>query len=158
MKPMQKITPFLWFETEAREAAEFYVSVFGGRSAIKDSSTLDGTPSGSVDVITLELAGQEFVLMSAGPFRKFNEAISFVVNCETQEEVDHYWERLSADKNAEQCGWLKDKFGVSWQIVPTILNKLLVDPDKEKAGRVMQAMLKMKKIDIKQLEEAYGQQ
>lgn len=94
--------------------------------------------------------------MSAGTFRKFNEAISFVINCETQEEVDHYWERLSADKNAEQCGWLKDKSGVSWQVVPTMLNELLADPDKEKAGRVMQAMLKMKKIDIRELTQAYG--
>ncbi|MEJ7652909.1 MAG: VOC family protein [Chloroflexia bacterium] len=154
---MQKITPFLWFKSEARGAAEFYVSVFAGESKIKDDSQLGDTPSGTVEVVTVELLGQEFVLMSAGPFHDFNQSVSFVVNCESQEEVDHYWDSLSADKSAEQCGWLKDKYGVPWQIVPVVLNELLSDPDEEKAGRVMQAMLQMKKIDIAGLKQAYDQ-
>lgn len=151
---MQKITPFLWFDKEAREAAELYVSVFGGK--IKNNAKMEDTPSGAVDIVNIELFGQNFTLMSAGPYFKFNESISFVVSCENQEEVDKYWEQLSAVKESEQCGWLKDKFGVSWQIVPIILNKLMSDPDREKANRVTQAMLKMKKINIKELEEAYN--
>lgn len=150
---MQKITPFLWFDKEAREAAKLYTSVFGGH--IKGNTEMNDTPSGTVDIVNIELFGQDFTLMSAGPLFKFTEAISFVVNCETQEEVDKYWDGLSAVKESEQCGWLKDKFGVSWQIVPTILNKLMSDPDKEKAGRVQQAMLQMKKLDIAKLKEAY---
>lgn len=151
---MQKITPFLWFDKEARAAAEFYVSVFKD-AQILDSSTLKDTPSGTVEVITLRLFGQEYQLMSAGPLFKFNEAISFVVNCETQEETDYYWEKLSAVPEAEACGWLKDRFGVSWQIVPKQLTKLLNDPDPAKAARVMQTMLQMKKIDIVSLQQAY---
>lgn len=154
---MQKITPFLWYEKEAREAAEFYVSVFGGGSKIKNVSTMSDTPSGTVEVVSVELFGQEFTLLSAGPFRKFNEAISFVVSCETQEEVDMYWNALTADGGEEsQCGWLKDKYGVSWQIVPTALEKLTNDPDKERAARASKAMLKMKKLDIAELERAAG--
>ena len=152
---MQKITPFLWYEKEAKEAADFYVSVFGGDSKIKQEQIIHNTPSGTVEIISVELMGVEFTLMSAGPFQKFNASISFVVSCGSQEEVDRYWEKLSADKSAEQCGWLKDKYGVSWQIVPTVLAKLLADSDREKADRVMQAMLKMKKIEIPKLEEAY---
>jgi len=129
--------------------------VFGEGSRVVDSSILTNTPSGTVQVITIELRGQQFTLMSAGPFRQFNEAISFVINCDNQEEVDYFWEKLTAVKESEQCGWLKDKYGVSWQVVPTILTKLLEDPDKTKAGRVMQAMLKMKKIDIPTLQKAY---
>lgn len=151
---MQKITPFLWFDKEAREAAEFYVSVFKD-AQILNNSTLKDTPFGAVEVITLRLFGQKYQLMSAGPLFKFNEAISFVVNCETQEETDYYWEKLSAVPEAEACGWLKDKFGVSWQIVPKQLPELLNDPDPAKAGRVMQAMLRMKKIDIAGLRQAY---
>ena len=153
---MQKITPFLWLESSAKEAADFYLSVFGEGSRTIDQSILHNTPSGAVEIITLLLRGQEFTLMSAGPFKKFNEAISFVISCENQEEVDHYWEKLSAVGEAEECGWLKDKYGVSWQVVPTILTKLLKDEDKEKAGRVMQAMLQMKKIEIQALEDAYN--
>lgn len=151
---MQKITPFLWFEEGAKEAAEFYVSVFGGGSKVTSVSTMSDTPSGTVEIVSVVLLGQEFTLMAAGPFRKFNEAISFVVKCETQEEVDRYWVALSADPNAEQCGWLKDRYGVSWQIVPTALDRLMSDPDKEKAGRVTKAMLGMKKIVIADLERA----
>jgi predicted 3-demethylubiquinone-9 3-methyltransferase (glyoxalase superfamily) len=153
---MQKITPFIWFERGAKEAADFYVKVFGKRSKIKQVSTIKDTPSGTVEVVTLELAGQELTLMAAGPFRKINEAISFVVNCETQKEVDHYWNKLSAGGEKGQCGWLKDKFGVSWQVVPTILDKLMRDRDPVKANRVTQAMLKMTKIDIAALKKAYS--
>lgn len=151
---MQKITPFLWFDKEAREAAEFYVSVFKD-AQILDSAILKDTPSGAVEVITLSLFGQEFQLMSAGTLFKFNEAISFVVNCETQEETDYYWEKLSAVPEAEACGWLKDKFGVSWQVVPKQFLKLLNDPDPAKAGRAMRAMLQMKKLVIADLQRAY---
>lgn len=151
---MQKITPFLWFDKEARAAAEFYVSVFRD-AQILDSNILKDTPSGAVEIITLRLFGQEFQLMSAGPLFKFNEAISFVVSCDTQEETDYYWEKLSAVPEAEACGWLKDRFGVSWQIVPKQLTKLLNDPDPAKAARVMQTMLQMKKIDIVSLQQAY---
>lgn len=152
---MQKITPFIWFKKGAKEAANFYVKVFGNRSKVKEVSTIKDTPSGTIEVVTLELAGQEFTLMAAGPFREINEAISFVVNCETQKEVDHFWNSLTKGGEPGQCGWLKDKFGVSWQIVPTILVKLLNDRDPVKANRVMQAMLKMNKIDIAALKAAY---
>ncbi len=154
---MQKITPFLWFETEAQEAANYYKSVFNKESEPAKGTTLDNTPSGSVQIININILGQEMTLMSAGPFKKFNEAISFVVSCDNQEEVDYYWEKLSSDKSAEQCGWCKDKFGVSWQIVPKRLNELMSDSDKEKANRVTQAMLKMKKIVISELEDASNQ-
>lgn len=153
---MQKITPFIWFEKGAIEAANFYVKIFGKRSKIKDVSTITDTPSGTVEVVTLELDGQEFTLMAAGPFRPITEAISFVVNCKTQKEVDHYWIKLSSGGEKGQCGWLKDKFGVSWQIVPTILNELMTDRDPIKAGRVTQAMLKMTKIEIAKLKKAYN--
>jgi predicted 3-demethylubiquinone-9 3-methyltransferase (glyoxalase superfamily) len=152
---MQKITPFIWFKKSAKEAAKFYVKVFGKRSKVKKVSTIKDTPSGTVEVVTLELAGQEFTLMAAGPFRKINEAISFVVNCETQKEVDHFWNALSRGGEKGVCGWLKDQYGVSWQVVPTILSKLMSDPDPIKAGRVTQAMLKMKKLDIAKLKAAY---
>ncbi len=153
----QKITPFLWFDKEAREAAKFYTSVFKD-SKIKSPMTLNDTPSGTVDIITIELFGQEFTLMSAGPQFKFTEAISFVVDCVDQAEVDYYWDKLTADGGEEsQCGWLKDKFGLSWQIVPKALGELMGDKDPQKAGQVMQAMLKMKKIDVAKLKEAYGQ-
>jgi predicted 3-demethylubiquinone-9 3-methyltransferase (glyoxalase superfamily) len=152
---MQKITPFIWLEKGAKEAAKFYVKIFRKRSKVKVVSTIKDTPSGTVEVVTLELAGQEFTLMAAGPFRQINEAISFVVNCETQKEVDHFWSALSRDGEKGQCGWLKDKYGVSWQVVPTILIKLMSDPDPVKAGRVTQAMLQMKKLDIAKLQAAY---
>lgn len=153
---MQKIAPFLWFEKGAKEAAEFYVDVFGSDAKITSTQIIEGTPSGTIEIIGVLLMGQEFTLMTAGPFRKFNEAISFVISCEDQKEVDHYWEKLSAVKEAEQCGWLKDKYGVSWQVVPTALMKLMNDKDKAKAGRVTQAMLQMKRIVIADLEKAYA--
>ena len=151
---MQKIAPFLWFDKEARAAAEFYTSVFKDAKFI-GSTTLENTPSGTVEIVTIELFGQEYQLMSAGPLFKFNEAISFVVNCENQEEIDYYWAKLSADPSAEQCGWLKDKFGVSWQIVPTVMYEMQKSKDKKKLARVTEAFLQMKKFDIAGLQRAY---
>lgn len=137
----------MWFDKEADKAAGFYTSVFKG-SRIRESTKLSNTPSGTVEIINIELLGQEFTLMSAGPLFKFNESISFVVNCDSQEEIDYYWERLSADPKAEQCGWLKDKFGVSWQIVPTEMNEMMRKGTKEQMARVTEAFLKMKKFDV----------
>jgi predicted 3-demethylubiquinone-9 3-methyltransferase (glyoxalase superfamily) len=150
-----KITTFLWFEQGAHEASLFYKKVFKENALIKSTSVLDNTPSGSVEIISMEIFGQEFTLMTAGPFRKFNEAISFVINCESQEEVDYYWNTLSLDKNGGECGWTKDKFGISWQIVPKQLGILMGDSDKTKAARVQKAMLAMKKIIIADLKKAY---
>jgi predicted 3-demethylubiquinone-9 3-methyltransferase (glyoxalase superfamily) len=151
---MLRITPHLWFDKEAKEAAQFYTSVFP-KSKIKDTTTLNNTPSGEVDIVAIELMGQEFILLSAGPLFKFNEAISFIVYCDTQEEIDHYWEKLSAVPEAEQCGWLKDKYGLSWQIVPTTFGAMLKDKDKKKVARVTEAFLKMKKFDLETLRRAY---
>lgn len=151
---MQKITPFLWFEKDASKIAEFYTSIFK-ESKIKSTSVMTDTPSGTVEIVTIELFGQDFTLMSAGPLFKFTEAISFVVDCKDQEEVDYYWEKLSAVPESEQCGWLKDRYGLSWQIIPRQMNEMLNDPDKEKAGRATQAMLQMKKIDIATLQKAF---
>jgi predicted 3-demethylubiquinone-9 3-methyltransferase (glyoxalase superfamily) len=151
---MQKITPFLWFDKEAGEAAKFYTSVFKG-SKVRSSTKIENSPSGTAEVISLELLGQEFTLISGGPYFKFTEAISFMVNCETQEEIDYYWDKLSADPKAEQCGWLKDKYGLSWQIVPTVLTEMLQDKDKKKVARVTETFLKMKKLDIAKLQKAY---
>jgi predicted 3-demethylubiquinone-9 3-methyltransferase (glyoxalase superfamily) len=138
------------------KAAEYYTSIFK-QAKIKNSTTMSDTPSGTVEVVTVELFGQDFTLMSAGPMFTFTEAISFVVDCEDQAEVDYYWEKLTADGGEEsQCGWLKDKYGISWQIVPRRLTELMGDTDKEKAGRATQAMLQMKKIDIAKLEEAFN--
>ncbi|MEP0825969.1 MAG: VOC family protein [Nitrososphaera sp.] len=152
---MQKITPFLWFDKEAEEAAKFYTTIFKG-SRIKNKATIENTPSGTTQIVNIELLGQDFTLISAGPYFKFTEAISFVVHCETQQEIDYYWEKLSSDPKAEQCGWLKDKYGLSWQIVPTILAKMLKDEDKGKVARVTEAYLKMKKVDIDALQRAYN--
>jgi predicted 3-demethylubiquinone-9 3-methyltransferase (glyoxalase superfamily) len=153
---IQKITPFLWFDKEAGEAAALYTSLFPNSKILSPESYSD-TPSGTVDIYTIELSGQQFTLMNAGPQFKFNEAISFVIDCKDQEEVDYYWERLTADGGQESmCGWLKDKFGLSWQVVPRRFTELVNDVNKEKAGRVMQAMLKMKKLDIAALEKAYN--
>ena len=149
-----KITLHLWFDKEATEAAKFYTSIFPN-SRIKSVTTLRDTPSGDSDVVTIDLAGQEFTLLSAGPFFKFNESISFIVHCEDQDEIDYYWEKLSAVPESEQCGWLKDKFGVSWQIVPTAMDRMLGDKDPERLARVTQAFLPMKKFDISKLERAY---
>ena len=157
---MQRITPFLWFDNQAEEAVQFYTSIFKnsriGKTARYDEAgaKASGRPAGSVMTVEFQLEGQEFVALNGGPHFKFNEAVSFVVNCETQAEVDRYWSRLSAGGEEVQCGWLKDKYGVSWQVVPTILGKLLSDKDAAKAQRVMQAMLKMVKLDIRKLKQA----
>ena len=159
---MQKITTFLWFDNQAKEAANFYVSVFK-KSKIGNvthygeaGAKVSGRPKGSVMTVTFQLNGQEFIALNGGPVFKFTEAISFLVSCETQKEVDELWEKLSESGNELECGWLKDKYGVTWQIVPSVLNKLLNDPDPEKSQRVMKALLKMKKIDIEALKQAYG--
>ncbi len=149
-----KIVPHLWYDTQAKEAAEFYCSIFPD-SEIASVTTLTETPSGDCDVVSFTLCGQPFLAISAGPYFKFNESISFMVNCDTQEEIDHYWEKLSAVPEAEQCGWLKDKYGLSWQIVPSIMNDMMRSTDAEKVGRVTRAFLKMKKFDIATLQAAF---
>jgi len=153
---MPKITPFLTFNDQAEEAANFYTSVFKNSKIVSSSRYGDAGPGpkGSLMSATLSLDGQELLLLNGGPTFKFSEAISLFVSCETQAEVDEYWSKLTAGGKEIQCGWLVDKFGVSWQIIPTILSKLLSDKDAKKAGRVMQAMLKMVKIDIKGLQTA----
>ncbi len=153
---MQKITPCLWFDTEGEEAATFYTSVFPNSRIVNVAryGSAGPRPEGTVMTVDFELDGQEFVALNGGPEFTFSEAISFQVNCETQEEVDEFWSTLSEGGEEGPCGWLKDKFGLSWQIVPTVLPKLLADPDREKSQRVMAAMLNMKKIDIDALEEA----
>ena len=155
--PIQKITPFLWFDHQAEEAAAFYSSIFPNSKIVKvvRYGEAGPGPAGSAMTVEFQLEGQTFVALNGGPHFKFTEAISFVVNCQTQEEVDAYWEKLSAGGAEVQCGWLKDKFGLSWQIVPTVLPELLSDPDPEKAERVMKAMLTMKKLDIRALRQAY---
>jgi predicted 3-demethylubiquinone-9 3-methyltransferase (glyoxalase superfamily) len=160
---IQRITPFLWFEDQAEEAASFYVSIFNNSHIVsvihygEEGAEASGRPRATVMTVAFQLDGQDFVALNGGPHFKFTEAISFVVNCASQEEVEYYWEKLSSggDEKAQQCGWLKDKYGVSWQIVPTVLIKLLNDPDPERSGRVMKAMLRMKKIDIEALKRAY---
>jgi predicted 3-demethylubiquinone-9 3-methyltransferase (glyoxalase superfamily) len=156
---MQKITPFLWFDGKAEEAANFYVSIFKNSKvgSIARYGDVGPGPKGSVMTVAFQLDGQEFVGLNGGPHFKFTEAVSFVVNCETQGEVDDFWEKLSAGGQKSRCGWLKDKYGLSWQIVPTILPKLVMDKDPEKSGRVMAAMMQMDKIDIKKLQQAYDQ-
>ena len=160
---MQKITAFLWFDHQAEEAAKFYTSVFKnskvGRILRYDeaSAKAAGGKVGSVLTVEFEIDGQKFTALNGGPEFKFNESISFVVNCDTQKEVDYFWEKLTAHGGQEsQCGWLKDKFGVSWQITPTVLIEMLHDKDSQKSARVMEAMLQMQKIDIKKLKEAYA--
>jgi predicted 3-demethylubiquinone-9 3-methyltransferase (glyoxalase superfamily) len=154
----QKITPFLWFDDKAEEAIKFYVSLFpnskiGEISRYSDEGAeVSGMPKGSVMVVTFELDGQKFMALNGGPHFKFTEAVSFLVDCETQAEVDHYWDKLSQGGHKDRCGWLKDRYGLSWQVVPTVLGKLMSDPAK--ASRVMKAMLQMDKLDIVRLEEA----
>jgi predicted 3-demethylubiquinone-9 3-methyltransferase (glyoxalase superfamily) len=152
----QKITPFLWFDTNAEEAVNFYTSIFKNSSIDGKSYYGEGGPGpkGSVMVVAFTLNGQKFTALNGGPIYKFTEAISFMVNCESQEEVDHYWSRLTEGGEEVQCGWLKDKFGLSWQVVPVRLMELLQDKDEAKKGRVMQAMMQMIKIDIPTLEKA----
>jgi predicted 3-demethylubiquinone-9 3-methyltransferase (glyoxalase superfamily) len=155
---MQKITPFLWFDNQAEEAINFYMSVFKNSKLIDSSRYSEGSPmpAGTLMTATFELEGQQFMALNAGPHFKFNEAISLFVNCETQAEVDALWAKLTADGGEEsQCGWLKDKYGLSWQIIPTALGEMLGDPDREKAGRAMNAMLQMQKIDIATLRRAF---
>jgi predicted 3-demethylubiquinone-9 3-methyltransferase (glyoxalase superfamily) len=160
---MQKLTPFLWFDNQAEEAAKFYASVFKnskiGRILRYDeaSSKAAGRPAGSVLTVEFEIEGQKFTALNGGPQFKFNESVSFVVNCKTQEEVDYFWEKLTAGGGQEsECGWLKDKFGLSWQITPTILIDMLNDKDPKKAGRVMKAMMQMQKIELNKLKAAYA--
>ena len=160
----QRITPCLWFDDRAEEAATFYTGIFPNSRIVtttrygKAGQEVHGRPPGTVMVVTFELEGQAFTALNGGPVFTFNEAISLQVTCETQAEVDHYWRTLSegGDERAQQCGWLKDRYGVSWQIVPRVLPAMLADPDPAKAGRVMEVMLRMKKIDLEPLRRAYA--
>jgi predicted 3-demethylubiquinone-9 3-methyltransferase (glyoxalase superfamily) len=159
---IQRIAPFLWFDDQAEEAVAFYTSIFEDSRVTrttrygKEGARVAGRAEGSVMAIAFQLAGQDFTALNGGPHFRFTEAISLVVNCATQAEVDHYWDRLSegGDEKAQQCGWLKDRYGVSWQVVPTRLDDLLADPDPERAGRAFQAMMPMKKIDLAAIERA----
>ena len=154
----QKITPFLWYTNQAEEAVNFYTSVFKNSkiNTLTRYSDAGPGPKGSVMTASFEIEGQEFVALNGGPLYKFTPAVSFVINCETQEEVDHFWEKLSAGGKMDRCGWLTDKFGLSWQVVPKALIELLRDPDPAKSKRVMEAMLQMTKIDIPTLKKAAG--
>ena len=154
---MQKITPFLWFDGNAEEAVNFYVSIFEDAKILNLSRYGEAGPGpkGAVMSATFQLQGQEFIALNGGPQFKFTPAISFFVHCQTQEEVDELWEKLSAGGRKDRCGWLTDKYGLSWQIIPDVLGKMLNDPDKEKSKRVMTAMLQMDKIEVKKLEQAY---
>jgi predicted 3-demethylubiquinone-9 3-methyltransferase (glyoxalase superfamily) len=156
---MQKITPFLWYSTQAEEAAAFYASIFPNSRVARVVTLPSESPSGppgSVKVVDFVLFGQPFVAMTAGPLDPFNHAVSFVVNCENQTEIDRYWNALLDGGSAEQCGWLKDRFGLSWQIVPTVLGDMMSNPDRAKAKRAADAMLKMVKLDIAALQAAYA--
>jgi predicted 3-demethylubiquinone-9 3-methyltransferase (glyoxalase superfamily) len=157
---MQKITPFLWFDSKAEEAANFYISVFKNSKivSIMRYGEAGPGPKGSVMSATFQLDGQEFIALNGGPMFTFSPAISFFVHCESQEEVDKLWEKLSEGGEKQRCGWLKDKYGVSWQIIPTVLGQMLQDKDGEKSKRVMNAMLQMDKLDIKTLKQAYERQ
>ena len=164
MPALRKITPCLWFDDQAEEAANFYVSVFPDARILKVSRygeaghEIHGRPPGSVMTVLFELAGQTFTALNGGPVFRFSEAVSFEIACATQEELDYFWDRLSegGDPRAQQCGWLKDRYGVSWQVVPTVLSELVKDPDSPASQRAMEAMLRMKKLEIRELEEAYG--
>ncbi len=159
MTPKQKITTFLWFDDNAEEAINHYLSIFKNSkivSVIRHGDAGPG-PKGTVLGATFEIEGQQFIALNGGPKFRFTEAISLFVNCETQEEVDDLWEKLSAGGRTDRCGWLKDKFGLSWQIIPTVLGEMLQDKDAEKANRVMRAMLQMDKIDISRLRQAYDE-
>jgi predicted 3-demethylubiquinone-9 3-methyltransferase (glyoxalase superfamily) len=154
---MQKITPFLWFDGKAEEAMNFYVSIFRNSKVVSVTRYGEGGPGpkGTVMSATFELDGQQFIALNGGPMFTFSPAISFFVNCETQEEVDELWEKLSEGGEKQRCGWLKDKYGLSWQVIPSVLGELLQDKNPEKSKRVMNAMLQMNKIDIKSLKQAY---
>jgi predicted 3-demethylubiquinone-9 3-methyltransferase (glyoxalase superfamily) len=157
---IQRLTPFLWFDSQAEEAAKFYVSIFRNSRIVtiarygKAGADASGRPSASVMTVKFLLDGQEFVALNGGPHFKMNEAISFVVNCETQREIDEFWEKLSQGGQTDRCGWLKDKFGVSWQVVPAILSELVAESDPEKSDRVMRALLQMTKLDLETLRRA----
>ncbi len=155
---MQKISPFLWFDHQAEEAVNFYVSIFKNSKILTTSRYGDEGPGpkGTVMVVRFQLEGQEFMALNGGPQFTFSPAISFVIHCKNQTEVDELWEKLSAGGTKQQCGWLQDRFGVSWQVVPTVLGEMLSDKDAERARRVMHAMLQMEKLDIAKLEEAYA--
>lgn len=161
---MQKITPFLWFDDNAEEAVRFYTAVFKNSRVTavtrynEESAKASGRPMGSVMTIAFQLDGQDFVAINGGPPFKFSEAVSFVVNCESQDAIDYYWEKLAAggDENAQQCGWLKDRFGLSWQVVPAEIGELLTGPDPESSRAVMKALIDMKKIDVETLVRASG--
>jgi predicted 3-demethylubiquinone-9 3-methyltransferase (glyoxalase superfamily) len=159
MNLMQKITPFLWFDNQAEEAANFYVSIFKNSKIVTITRYGEAGPGpkGSVMTVAFQLDGQEFIALNGGPQFKFTEAISLSVNCKTQQEVDEYWKKLAAGGEEGPCGWLKDKYGLSWQVNPVILGEMLSDPDPQRSKRVMEAMLKMKKIDIAGLRRAYDQ-
>ena len=160
---MQKVTPCLWFDNQAEEAANFYVSIFKNSKVGsvarygEEGAKVSGRPKGTVMTVIFQLDGQEFMALNGGPMFKFTEAISFMVNCKTQQEVDELWQKLSQGGEEGPCGWLKARYGLSWQIVPTVLGEMLQDKDPEKSERVMKAMLQMKKLDIKSLEQAYAQ-
>jgi predicted 3-demethylubiquinone-9 3-methyltransferase (glyoxalase superfamily) len=153
---MQKITSFLWYDSEAEQAAKYYCSIFKNSKILKTNYYTEAVPSkkGTVMTVLFDLEGHEFVALNAGPMYKFNESVSFMVQCKSQAEVDYYWDKLSAGGEQQPCGWLKDKFGLSWQVTPTVLLELTTDPDQKKAARVMEAMMKMKKIIIADLERA----
>jgi predicted 3-demethylubiquinone-9 3-methyltransferase (glyoxalase superfamily) len=157
---MQKLTPFLWFDNQAEEAMKFYVSVFKNSKVVSVTRYGEGGlgPKGTVMTATFQLDGQDFMALNGGPHFKFTEAISFFVNCETQQEVDELWENLSEGGEKSRCGWLKDKYGLSWQVIPSVLGEMLRNKDPEKSKRVMMAMLQMDKIDIETLKQAYEQQ
>ncbi len=153
---MKKITPFLWFDKNLKEIKDYYLSIFPD-AKFESNGTLADTPSGEVETGTLEILGQEFSLMTAGPMFKFNEAVSFVISCEDQKEVDYYWEKLTTNGGQEsQCGWCKDKYGLSWQVVPKALGELMSKGTDEQSGKVVQAFMKMKKFDIAGLEAAFN--
>ena len=164
MQNLQKISPCLWFDDQAKEAAEFYTIIFNDSRIVDVTRYGDaghefhGKPAGTVMTVVFELDGHPFTALNGGSVFEFNEAISFQVHCASQDEVDYYWEKLSegGDEKAQQCGWLKDKYGVSWQVVPAVLLDMINDPDSEKSQRVTEAMLQMKKLDIDELERAYG--
>ncbi len=164
MQTVQRISPCLWFDNQAEQAAAFYTGIFRNSRIVmvtrygEAGHEIHRMPAGTVMTVAFELDGQAFTALNGGPVFKFNEAVSFQVNCDTQEEVDYYWQKLSedGDENAQQCGWLKDRFGVSWQVVPRILTRMLADPDSGKSEKVMQAVLQMRKLEIAELERAYA--
>jgi predicted 3-demethylubiquinone-9 3-methyltransferase (glyoxalase superfamily) len=151
---MKPITPHLWFDKEAKEAAEYYCTVFPN-SRVTNVTTIHDTPSGDCDIVSFELSGQPFMAINAGPHFRFNESISFVVYCETQGEIDHYWDHLSAVPDAEQCGWLKDRYGLSWQVVPSAMDEMMRDGSREQIARVTKSFLTMKKFNLAALQAAY---